>query len=377
MANTYSSSLRLIIQQDGTNQGTWGGYTNTNIASLIEQAITGVGAITVSGSSNYTLTVTNGASDEARNAILNITGTLTAAINVICPTAAKTYIVKNGTTGGFAITLKTSAGTGISVPNGETTFLYCNGTDVVNSISYVNGTATNATNAANLTGGAAGSIPYQTSAGATSQLAAGTNGYVLTLSGGLPTWASPTATGVTTFSAGTTGLTPSTATSGAVTLTGTLSVANGGTGVTTATGTGSVVKADSPAFTGTPTAPTAGTGTNTTQVATTAFVTTNKQTAKAWVNFNGVTTATIRASFNVSSVTRNSTGDYTVNFTNALSDANYSALAVGNYTLGAGGSAIATPKAGTTPSVSSIQIYVEVNGSIADLSYVNVAIFGN
>jgi hypothetical protein len=139
MANTYSSNLRLIIQQDGTNQGTWGGYTNTNIASLIEQAITGVGAITVSGSSNYTLTVTNGASDEARNAVLNITGTLTAAINVICPTAAKTYIVKNGTTGGFAITLKTSAGTGISVPNGETTFLYCDGANVVRSLSAISG----------------------------------------------------------------------------------------------------------------------------------------------------------------------------------------------------------------------------------------------
>lgn len=139
MANTYSSSLRLIIQQDGTNQGTWGGYTNTNIASLIEQAITGVGAITVSGSSNYTLTATNGASDEARNAVLNITGTLTAAINVICPTASKTYIVKNGTTGGFAITLKTSAGTGISVPNGETTTLYCDGTNVVRALSGLSG----------------------------------------------------------------------------------------------------------------------------------------------------------------------------------------------------------------------------------------------
>ena len=139
MANTYSSSLRLIIQQDGTNQGTWGGYTNTNIASLVEQAITGVGAITVSGSSNYTLTVTNGASDEARNAVLNIAGTLTAAINVICPTVAKTYIVKNGTTGGFAITLKTASGTGISVPNGETTFLYCDGTNVVRSISAISG----------------------------------------------------------------------------------------------------------------------------------------------------------------------------------------------------------------------------------------------
>jgi hypothetical protein len=46
---------------------------------------------------------------------------------------------------------------------------------------------------------------------------------------------------------------------------------------------------------------------------------------RAWVNFNGVPTVSIRASFNVSSITRNGTGDYTVNFTNALPDANYSA----------------------------------------------------
>ena len=44
--------------------------------------------------------------------------------------------------------------------------------------------------------------------------------------------------------------------------------------------------------------------------------------AKAWVNFNG-STAAIRASYNVSSVTKNGTGDYTLNFTNAMSDANY------------------------------------------------------
>lgn len=52
-----------------------------------------------------------------------------------------------------------------------------------------------------------------------------------------------------------------------------------------------------------------------------------KGSAKAWVNFNGVTTATIRSSYNVSSVTRNGTGDYTVNFATAFASANYSAVA--------------------------------------------------
>jgi hypothetical protein len=46
--------------------------------------------------------------------------------------------------------------------------------------------------------------------------------------------------------------------------------------------------------------------------------------AKAWVNFNGTGTVAIRASYNVSSITDNGTGDYTLNFTNAFADANYS-----------------------------------------------------
>jgi hypothetical protein len=52
--------------------------------------------------------------------------------------------------------------------------------------------------------------------------------------------------------------------------------------------------------------------------------------AKAWVNFNGVSTTSIRASYNVSSVTRNATGVYTVNFTNALADGNFSVALTGN-----------------------------------------------
>jgi hypothetical protein len=82
----------------------------------------------------------------------------------------------------------------------------------------------------------------------------------------------------------------------------------------------------SPALTGTPTAPTATAGTNTTQIATTAFVTAAIPTdyIKAWVCFNGTGTVAIRSSFNVSSITDNGVGDYTVNFTSALSDASYS-----------------------------------------------------
>ena len=77
---------------------------------------------------------------------------------------------------------------------------------------------------------------------------------------------------VNSFSAGTTGFSPSSATAGAVTLSGVLNVLNGGTGVTTSTGSGSNVLSVSPVFTGSPIAPTAALNTNTTQLATTAFV---------------------------------------------------------------------------------------------------------
>jgi len=79
--------------------------------------------------------------------------------------------------------------------------------------------------------------------------AAGTSGQILQSNGAAaPTWVSLSTLGVSSFSAGTTGFTPSSATSGAVTLAGTLNVANGGTGVTTSTGSGSVVLSTSPSL---------------------------------------------------------------------------------------------------------------------------------
>jgi hypothetical protein len=113
-------------------------------------------------------------------------------------------------------------------------------TFVTNATNATN--ATSATTATNIAGGLSGSIPYQTGAGATALLPSGTNGQVLTLAAGLPSWVSVSGTGTVTSvdgSGGTTGLTltggPITA-SGTLTLGGTLAVANGGTGATTLTG---------------------------------------------------------------------------------------------------------------------------------------------
>ena len=61
---------------------------------------------------------------------------------------------------------------------------------------------------------------------------------------------------------------------------------------------------------------------------------------RAWVNFNGTGTVAIRGSFNVSSITDNGTGDYTVNFTNAMTDANYSITGAVSFNGGSTPSAI-------------------------------------
>jgi hypothetical protein len=96
------------------------------------------------------------------------------------------------------------------------------------------------------------------------RLPIGSNGYVLTSNGTTATWSASTG-GVTSFSAGTTGLTPNTATTGAVSLAGTLAVTNGGTGVTTSTGSGNNVLSTSPTLVtpvlGTPTSVTLTNGT--------------------------------------------------------------------------------------------------------------------
>ena len=105
---------------------------------------------------------------------------------------------------------------------------------------------------------------------------------------------------------------------GVTTLTGGLNAAlpvlSGGTGVTTKTGTGAVVLGTSPTLT-TPTFDSA-------QLPTISG-TAPLYMCRAWVNFNGTGTVAIRGSGNVSSITDNGTGDYTVNFTTAMVDANY------------------------------------------------------
>jgi hypothetical protein len=84
---------------------------------------------------NYTMSNYNGVVDEARNQVLVIAGALTATRNLIAPLVEKTYLVKNSTTGSQSIQIIGSSGLGVTIPNGITTYVYCDGTNFYNALS--------------------------------------------------------------------------------------------------------------------------------------------------------------------------------------------------------------------------------------------------
>jgi hypothetical protein len=235
----------------GENNTTWGDVTNLNLGTALEEAIVGSADVTFA-SADVTLTLTDtNASQTARNMRLRCTGTTGGSTrNLIVPSIEKPYIVRNDCAD--SVVVKTAAGTGITVPAGKTMWVYSDATNVVDAVTHLS-SLTLGTDLAVSDGGTGAStftangVIYGNTTSALLATAAGTTGQVLVgNTGGAPSWATLTGIGVTSFSGGTTGLTPNTATTGAITLAGTLGVANGGTGVTTSTGTVAVVLSNSP-----------------------------------------------------------------------------------------------------------------------------------
>lgn len=177
---TYTTNLRLTLPVTGTSAGTWGDTVNTGITALSDAAIAGTASVTMTGA-DKTLSANNGTADEARQMFINLTGTPGASYNVIVPTSSKLYFVKNGT--GYAQTVKTAAGTGISVPNGAIMALYCNATNVVDALSYMSA----------LTLGA----PLPVASGGTGLAVVGAAGNVLTSDGFVWASSAPSAARIT------------------------------------------------------------------------------------------------------------------------------------------------------------------------------------
>jgi len=135
MASTYSTSLRIQLIGTGDQSGVWGTSTNNNLGTLIEQAITNVGSITLSGST-YTLSSYNGITDESRNAVLVFSGSLGAACTVVAPAVSKTYIVRNNTTGGQNVIMSVGVGSTVTIPNGQTYIIYSDGSNFYSASNY-------------------------------------------------------------------------------------------------------------------------------------------------------------------------------------------------------------------------------------------------
>ena len=97
MPTTFNNNLRIAEIGTGEQAGVWGNTTNVNLATLLTEAITGATNITVTG--DFALSALNGATDQARQAVLILGGTPAAAFTVYAPPVNKIYIIKNNTTG--------------------------------------------------------------------------------------------------------------------------------------------------------------------------------------------------------------------------------------------------------------------------------------
>ena len=139
MASSYSTDLKLEIQVTGENAGTWGDITNTNLV-ILQQAIAGYSGISIAGGvGNTDLIFSNGLTSNGKNAVLELTGTITGNRTVTITTASgvtnKVYVIRNSTSGAFTVTVLIQGQSGVtfSATDKGTKILYLNGTDVVDS----------------------------------------------------------------------------------------------------------------------------------------------------------------------------------------------------------------------------------------------------
>lgn len=120
-----------MVTADPAVRDQWGTIWDATV-SVVEQAIAGNSAISLTGFTSYALTVANNAPDQARQAAYNFTGALLGACTVTIPAAPKMGMVQNNTTGGFAVTLTTgvAGGRSIAVLPGQSSWYACDGTNI-------------------------------------------------------------------------------------------------------------------------------------------------------------------------------------------------------------------------------------------------------
>ena len=144
MPSTYSPDLRIELIANGEQSGTWGTTTNTNLGTVLEDAIAALASVSVT-SANQALTALNGTADQARCAAISLTTTTAANFAVYVPPVTKLYVVTNPS--GYTATVycstvlgnTTAAGTGVAIPTGKSVLLRADGTNVVEQLNHITG----------------------------------------------------------------------------------------------------------------------------------------------------------------------------------------------------------------------------------------------
>jgi|TARA_R110002124_G_scaffold101072_1_gene248475 hypothetical protein len=149
MSSTYTTNLRLEKQGNGDNPNTWGLVLNTAVIDLVDSAITAYTTVSVdTNGSDITLTNQNGATDQARSAMLEFEGSIGNNTNVIIPSTSKIYIIKDKSVRSNTPTLKikTAGGSGLDVATSTSSLIFCDGVSVygLNANGLGLGTAANA-----------------------------------------------------------------------------------------------------------------------------------------------------------------------------------------------------------------------------------------
>lgn len=133
MASTYSPLLRFELIASGEQAGLWGNTTNSNLGTLVEQAVAGITTVNLTTTSDYTLSTLSGAADEARAATLIFTGAPGGTARVVIPALQKTYHVRNATNATLQFKTASQVG-GVSVAAGGATVMHCDGVNAYSSV---------------------------------------------------------------------------------------------------------------------------------------------------------------------------------------------------------------------------------------------------
>ena len=153
MASSYTSRIRLTKQGDGDNPNTWGTVLNDQVIDIIDDAIASYTTVSIGSAATVTLTENQGATDEARSAILHFKGSVGGShntISLIIPAKSKQYVINNAvsanTTASDIVKMKTASGDGYNIPLGSVGLIVCDGTSVkpTNAKGFSLGTAASA-----------------------------------------------------------------------------------------------------------------------------------------------------------------------------------------------------------------------------------------